>query len=280
MWRSLVSTTRDQLNSINWTLVALRTWTLLYKAVTTGIWASKKTFTALTDAFSEEVYVFFKGDSTPYPSRHVTLDGPGIASVAWTYNMNTKTFKSSTAAPLTHPKYLEWLSASIQYNGLNLYSLDDVIEGTRYLDGNGSMPTNDILVAVWSLTSGVVLDKTIDLKLFIIHSDGREETVSLWKQFQKEVKKEKEVGISNQIVGIAEKEPINEYFPNQGLREDLSQEISNQIMNIPINKNKWLPPDDLKKIQDAKKTDITDISGVSEVSFTNGIPEVDFANVD
>lgn len=280
MLRSLLSTTRAQVNSINWTLVAIRTWTLLYNAFTTSVWASKKTYAAITDAFSEEVYVFFKGDSTPYHSRHVTLDGPGIASVAWTYNKNTKTFKSSNATTQTHAKYLEWLSASIQYNGLNLYSLDDVIEGTHYLDSTGTMPSNDILVAAWSLSSGIVLDKTIDLKLFIIHSDGREETVSLWKPFQKEVNKVKQETISNQIVGIAEKEPRNEYFPNQGLREDLSQEVSNEIMNIPINKNKWLPPDDLKKIEEAKKTDVTDISGVSEVAFTNGIPEVDFAKVD
>lgn len=274
MWRLLLSTTRDQLNSINWTLVAIRTWTLLYNAFTTSVWVSKKTYVAITDAFSEEVYVFFKGDSTPYDSRHITLDGPGIASVAWIYNKNTKTFKSSNVTMQTHAKYLEWLSASIQYNGLNLYSLDDVIEGTHYLDSTGTMPSNDILVAAWSLTSGIVLDKTIDLKLFIIHSDGREEIVSLWKQFQKEVKVEKKTTI---IVGAADAEPKNEYFPNQGLREDLSKETSNAILRIS---EKSLHPDDIKAISEAKKSDVTDISGVAETGFTNGIPEVDFAKVD
>jgi len=271
MWRSLLSTTRAQLNSINWALLAIRTWTFLYNSVITGVWASKKTYAAITDAFSEEVYVFFKGDSTPYKASNIVLEGPGIASVIWTYNKNTKTFKSLNATNQTHPKYLEWLSASIQCYGLNLYSLDDVIEGTKYLDKNGTMPPNDILVAAWSLTSGIILNKTIDLKLFIIHSDGREETISLWKHFQSEKRKE------TIIIGAAEKEPKNEYFPNHGLREDLPQEVSNEILKIPEN---TLSIDDIQKIAQAKKPDVTDISGVPEVAFTNGIPEVDFAKVD
>lgn len=280
MIRSIIAAGREQIYAINWTLLALRTWTLLHNAVTTSIWASKKTYLAITDALSEETYIFFKGDSTPYHSRHVSLDGPGIPSLVWMYNKNTKTFKSSNATSQTHPKYLEWLSASIQFNGLNLYSLDDFIEGTRYFDANNTMPSNEILIAAWSLASGIVLDKTIDLKLFIIHSDGREETLSLWKQFQSVEKKEDSKQVSNIIVGAADKEPMNDYFPNHGLREDLTQEVSNEILKIPINKNKWLPPDDLKKIEEAKKTAVTDISGVSESGFTNGIQEVDFAKVD
>lgn len=276
MIRTILSTGKDHFNSINWTLLALRTLTFVQTVLSTSLWASKKTYTAITDAFTEEVYVFFKGDSTPYDSRHVITDGPGIATVAWTYNKNTKTFKSSTASAQTHAKCLEWLSASIQYNGLNLYSLDDVIEGTKYCDSNGTMPSNDILVSSWSLTSGVVLDKTIDLKLFIIHSDGREETVSLWKQFQtakSEVKKEG----PNLIIGASDKEPTNEYFPNKGLREDLPKETSNAILRIS---EKSLHPDDIRSISEAKKSDVTDISGVPETGFTNGIPEVDFAKVD
>lgn len=279
MLRSILSTGRDHLYSINWTLLALRTWTLLHSALRTGVWASKKTYTAVTDAFSEETYIFFKGDSTPYHARHVVVDGPGIATVHWTYNKNTKTFKSSTASSQTHAKCLEWLSASIQYNGLNLYSLDDVIEGTKYYDSNGTMPSNDILISSWSLTSGIVLDKSIDLKLFMIHSDGREETVSLWKQFQGETKKgeKKKLDISGQILNLSEKASKNEYFPDRGLREDLPTETSNAILCIS---EKSLHPDDIRAISEAKKTSITDISGVSEAGFTNGIPEVDFAKVD
>jgi hypothetical protein len=45
--------------------------------------------------------------------------------------------------------------------------LDEVIEGTKYVDANGVMPSNDPLVGYLALLSSrVVLEKTIDLKLF------------------------------------------------------------------------------------------------------------------
>ncbi len=275
MLRSFFTTSKDQLLSVNWTLLALRTWNILYTALNTGVWATKKTYAAVTDAFSEEKYVFFKGDSTPYPVRRVVLDGPGIASVAWTYNKNTKTFVSSTAAAHTHPKYLEWLSASIQYNNLNLYSLDDLIEGTHFLDGSGTMPSNDILVACWSLSSGVVLDKTIDLKLFIIHSDGREETVSLWKQFEKpvepkETKKEEKVTKKEQTILDPPKNTL--IFPTTLLSDSTLSSIVNERL---------MTKEDVQSIVKRTTTStIDDVSGNSEIPLTNGVPEVDFEKVD
>lgn len=278
MIRSLFNSTRDQLLQINWTILAIRTFNILYNALQTSIWASKKTYAAVTDAFAEEVFVFFKGDSTPYHARHVIQDGPGIASIAWTFNKNTKTFTSSNAAPHTHAKYLEWLSASIQYNGLNLYSLDDVIEGTKYVDANGVMPSNDILVAAWSLTSGIVLDKTIDLKLFIIHSDGHEEVVSLWSQYQKKVEVKKPS--STLIIGAADKEPKNQFIFPSGTTDASGvlltgnvSAVNERIMNEHLN---YTIVNEL--ISRFKTNDV--IEANSETPLTNGIPEVDFEKVD
>jgi hypothetical protein len=270
MMRSILVSAKQQLTQVNWTLLALRTWTFVYNALNTSIWASKKTYVALMDAFSEEKYVFFKGDSTPYHMSHVVLDGPGIASLNWTYNKNTKTFTSSTASPHAHAKHLEWLSASIQYNGLNLYSLDDVIEDTRYSDASGAMPPNDILIAAWSLTSGIVLDKTIDLKLFVIHSDGREETASLWKQFQKpiEVKKE-EKNIEPSLLNPPKNTLV---FPTTLLLDNTLSSIVNERL---------MSKEDIQTIVKRTTTSsIDDVSGNSEIPLTNGVPEVDFEKVD
>lgn len=270
MLRSFFMTSKEQLLAIPWTFLALRTWNIVYTALNTGVWATKKTYAAVTDAFSEEKYVFFKGDSTPYPIRRVVLDGPGIASVAWTYNKNTKTFVSSTAPAHLRPKYLEWLSASIQYNGLNLYSLDDLIEGTHFLDGSGTMPSNDILVASWTLSSGVVLDKTIDLKLFMIHSDGREETVSLWPQFQKVVEPKQEEKKKVETVLNPPKNTL--IFPTTLLSDSTLSSIVNERL---------ITKEDIQTIVKRTTTStIDDVSGNSEIPLTNGVPEVDFEKVD
>jgi hypothetical protein len=243
MIRSILAAGRNQFYAINWTLLALRTWTAIHNTLTTSIWASKKTYLAIADAFSEETYIFFKGDSTPYHSRHIILDGPGIPSLTWTFTKNKKTFKSSNATSQTHPKYLEWLSASIQYNGLNLYSLDDIIEGTQYFDANGTMPSNEILIAAWSLTSGIVLDKTIDLKLFIIHSDGHEETTSLWKRFELTSEKKKE----------------NEYVFPSSTMDSSGTFLGSRIL---------------------LQNETLEVADNNEIPLTNGIPEADFEKVD
>jgi hypothetical protein len=272
MWHSI----SKQIREINWTLLALRTISFVQTVVSLTVGTTKKTYAALADAFSEEVYVFFKGDSTPYRSRRLISEGPGIPSVEWTYNKTTKTFTSSytCSAETTRHKYLEWLSASVQYNGLNLYSLDDIIESTTVIHPNETMPSNEILVAAWALQSGVVLDKTIDLKLFIIHSSGKEETVSLWKQFQKS---------SAAVVSptpVAKPSVKNEYFPPGSLRDDLPRETSNAIMRMS---EKTRDFEDAQKIHEAMKSQITDISGVAEIGFAktkNGVQEVDFEKVD
>ncbi len=273
MIRNFVIASREAILQVNWTLLALRTLSFMYTAVQTGVWVSKKTYFALTDAFSEESYVFFKGDSTPYHVRHVVQDGPGIASVAWTYNKNTKTFTSSTAAPHTHSKSLEWLSASIQYNGLNLYSLDDLIEGTKYVDANAVMPSNDILIAAWSLSSGVVLDKTIDLKLFVIHSDGREEVTSLWVQFQKKVEpKEEQKKVEPSLLKPAKNTQNTLIFPTTLLSDSTLSSIVNERL---------MTKEDIQTIVKRTTTStIDDVSGNSEIPLTNGIQEVDFEKVD
>ena len=121
-------------------------------------------------------YVFFNGYTTPYMSSTVSLEGPGVPEVAWTYNLETNVLLSNATEPL---KSLPWLSASIRYNGLSLYSLDDFVSEVKYASSSGA-PSPAVVVGSWSLRTGVVLDNQVSLELFIITEDGEEKTVSPW----------------------------------------------------------------------------------------------------
>lgn len=121
-------------------------------------------------------YVFFNGYTTPYLSSTVSLEGPGVPVVGWIYNLETNTLLHNATEPL---KPLPWLAASIRYNGLSLYSLDDFVSEVKYASASTG-PSPAVIVGSWSLRTGIVLDNQVSLELFVITDEGEEKIVSPW----------------------------------------------------------------------------------------------------
>ena len=121
-------------------------------------------------------YVFFGGYTTPYLASTVSVVGPGVPPVSWVYNLETNILSNSANEPL---KNIPWLSASIRFNGLNLYSLDDFISELKY-SSESDAPCPAVIVGAWSLRTGIVLDNQVELELFIITEEGDEIVLSPW----------------------------------------------------------------------------------------------------
>ena len=121
-------------------------------------------------------YVFFSGYTTPYLAGSVNSMGPGVPSIAWTYNLETNILSNGA---VEQTKSLPWLAASIRYNGLSLYSLDDFVCDVKYASISGA-PSPAVVVGSWSVRTGIVLDNRVSLELFVITEDGEEKTVSPW----------------------------------------------------------------------------------------------------
>jgi len=121
-------------------------------------------------------YVFFNGYTTPYLASTVNSNGPGVPSVAWVYNLETNILSNGSDEA---PKSLPWLAASIRYNGLSLYSLDDFISEVKYSSSDYA-PSPAVVVGSWSLRTGIVLDNQVSLELVVITEEGDEKTVSPW----------------------------------------------------------------------------------------------------
>jgi len=121
-------------------------------------------------------YVFFGGYTTPYLASTVSTIGPGVPPVSWVYNLETNILSNSTSEPL---KNIPWLSASIRFNGLNLYSLDDFISEIKYAT-ESDVPCPAVIVGAWSLRTGIVLDNQVELELSIITEEGDEIVLSPW----------------------------------------------------------------------------------------------------
>ena len=151
------------------------TWRLLGN-VASGI---KKTF-------QDEQYVFFKDSSYVYPLSETKLNCPGVPDVEWYYNSKTHTFLTArlyTNSQAYHPHHIPYLTAEVRYNNLVLYDISEFINSIRWAGEEAeAMPNVDHLISVWSLSSGIVLQRSAGMTLSVINTDGAEVQIPLRSQ--------------------------------------------------------------------------------------------------
>jgi len=150
-------------------LWALRTYIFMKTLVNTIVYVSTTVGTALVVAFQPMEYVFFKGYSTPLLLNNVSLTGPGIPEVTWTYYESSNTLVKGLSNDSVN---LPWLSATIRYNGITLYSLDDFVSNMKF--SGETVPPPAVIVGAWSVKSGVYLDRELPLELLVINEEGDE----------------------------------------------------------------------------------------------------------
>ena len=128
--------------------------------------------------FQEEQVVFFRGSCYPYRLSEIHLNAPGVPEIEWYYNSTSNTFVSArlynnSAHYATH--HIPYLTAEVKYNDLVLYDISDFINRVRWAgeDGEG-MPNVDHLVSAWTLSSGIVLQRSPAMNLAVINTDGDE----------------------------------------------------------------------------------------------------------
>ena len=150
-------------------LLALRAYIFMKTLVNTFMYVSTTVGTALIVAFQPKEYVFFKGYTTPLLLNNVSLTGPGIPEVTWTYYEGSNTLVKGLS---NESMNLPWLSASVRYNGITLYSLDDFVSNMKF--SGETVPPPAVIVGAWSVKSGVYLDRALPLELLVINEDGDE----------------------------------------------------------------------------------------------------------
>ena len=153
-----------------------RTFLVLKSLFDTLVSTTKFVSARIVNASYPRKYVFFNGYTTPYLYHSVKMEGPGVPTVAWVYDLDTNVLTHGADEPLQN---ISWLSASIKFNGLNLYPLDDFISTVKFAT-TGETPPPAILVGAWSLFSGVVLNNSMDFELSVIDENGEEQSFSPW----------------------------------------------------------------------------------------------------
>jgi hypothetical protein len=160
-------------------LYAIQCLRLAFLLLNTGYTVTKRVSKGLIRSLQEEVYVFFANTPYAYRMQDTVLTGPGVPPVQWYYKASTKQFISGALYNATDDyvfHHLPYLSAEIKYNNLNLYDISEFLEGIRW--AGEQAPTPAVLLSVWSLTSGVVLN-TNGFSLAVISEQGQEQTIAL-----------------------------------------------------------------------------------------------------
>lgn len=62
---------------------------------------------------------------------------------------------------------------------MKLYSLDEFIDTMRFSEIGANPPDVQTLLSAWSLFSGIVLDKNLEMNLIVINNDGNEDRFAL-----------------------------------------------------------------------------------------------------
>lgn len=150
-------------------LWALRAYIFVKSLMNTFVYVSTTVGKAIVVAFQPKEYVFFKGYNTPLLLNNVSLTGPGIPEVTWTYYEGSNTLVKGLS---NESMNLPWLSASVRYNGITLYSLDDFVSNMKF--SGETVPPPAVIVGSWSVKSGVYLDRALPLELLVINEDGDE----------------------------------------------------------------------------------------------------------
>lgn len=122
-------------------------------------------------------YLFFEHSTVPYQASHVKLNTPGAPTVEWTYDFDSRTFRSSSASADEHPKHMPYLTAEVYHQELSLYDLTEFVQGLHYT--GTTAPSVRHILAAWFLHTGILLDLSLPMSLKVFTEEGEEKTVSL-----------------------------------------------------------------------------------------------------
>ncbi len=134
----------------------------------------------LLTAVRPREYVFFSGYTTPFLSHMVNHVGSGIPSIDWIYNLDTNILRKENERGT--PENISWLAASIVFNGMKLYSLDDFISEIKFINSKDEEPSPAIIVGTWMLMTGNVLNNKINLELHVVNQEGTVVVYSPWPE--------------------------------------------------------------------------------------------------
>jgi hypothetical protein len=151
--------------------------------ILTAIWDILSRVTKnVVKSIKTDTYVFFDKNYTPYHTSDFKTTGPGIAPIAWHYSSDSLTFSTPNldeVGIVLHP--LPFLAAQIKYGDLILYDITEFVGKIKCFSQRHDTPSPELIVAAWSLESGIVVSQTGLIQLSIITDEGDSKNIPLYK---------------------------------------------------------------------------------------------------
>ena len=149
---------------LNWAFFAMGVYDITRRTIGRFYTKCDHMFTL---AFSPAYYIFFEGYWTPYVYSRTNPWASASAAPTMLYNYDTNVFFPYTVYNSMFDNHLMSIAKAMPILSLDIidaedkvrYDLTDFIETMRYIQyDNSELPTLAQIVAVWSLSSHIVLD--------------------------------------------------------------------------------------------------------------------------
>lgn len=166
----------------DWTLIAIRLYTLTVNFLHVVTTQSVKSVKYLTNSFKEDIYMFIHHTNlVPVPYSSYDLTKVGSASPNAFYNRDTKTLSLHPNTTNTHNHTLDIYSAQLFHGEFMLYDLTDFFESTFFAEQD-FIPCLKYWLGAWCLENKVFLNPKSQFTLRFKTLEGDAYSFDIWSE--------------------------------------------------------------------------------------------------
>lgn len=174
-----------------------------------------KVYDAFKIAFGAKNYILFEGNCSPYEMDKVNTTASCSAFIEWLYTPDSHTFYEWSSDENQERRNLPILSLEILHKDHVIYDLTDFLENIKVESTEGVAPSIMHLIAVWSLSSGIVLNPRSSFDARVITNTGDIVTTSIYNysnlyRLLAGEEEEEEGGVTEEGVTVEEEEVADE----------------------------------------------------------------------
>lgn len=171
----------NALREINWQLLAVRLYTVISTVLEAVSKQTLKSGKYLLASLRDETYHLYDDIYLPMPYSSVK-HGKASADPSYIYNHDKKIIKPLVVSTGKYqPHVSNILEAKLLSDGKELYDLTDFFDTIEFKSGSrDDFPPILTWLGIWSLETGIVLEKSLKLVLSVEMIDGEKFPFPIW----------------------------------------------------------------------------------------------------
>lgn len=158
-----------------------------YNYIKTPIETIYKNITLLIDytikGINSDTIVFYNNNPAAYIASYIDSHNILNGVIIWKYSRSKKLFFQYKCTDTNDVKYLPILFATVELNDKPVFDISNFINEISVEKANIQYPNLSHIVEVWSYTTGIVFDRSLDYKIRFLDNELNESVISLFESY-------------------------------------------------------------------------------------------------